>query len=222
MDLGEYLPFWNKLSSDERAELGAATVERRFSKGAILHRGADECTGLLIVASGRLRAYTVSEEGRQITLYHLLDHDICLFSAPCIMSSVEFDVMVEVEDDAAVDIISAAVYKRFMEENALVANYTAELMAMRFSDVMWLFDQVMNKRLDARVAALLLEEEQQTESATLAVTHEQLGNHLGSPREVVTRMLKYLQSEGLVELGRGSIRIVDEAGLRALAGNSVR
>lgn len=222
MDLAAYLPFWNKLSDAERRSLNAATTQRRFAKGTVLHRGSEDCTGLMLIESGRLRVFTVSDEGRELTIYHLIDRDICLFSAPCILHSVDFDVLVAVEDEAVVDIIAAPVYRQLMDTNVDVANFTNELMASRFSDVMWLFDQVMNRRIDARLAALLVEECDQEGSSVLSVTHEQLGNHLGSPREVVTRMLKYLQTEGLVKLGRGSIEIVDEAGLRALAGDSLR
>jgi len=109
-----------------------------------------------------------------------------------------------------------------MDSSFAVAHYTNELMASRFSDVMWLIDQVMNRRLDSRLAALLIEEEQLVGSNTLDITHEQLAKHLGSAREVVTRMLKYLHSEGLVELKRGRVNILDEQRLRKLAGTSLR
>lgn len=109
-----------------------------------------------------------------------------------------------------------------MEKSPAVANYTSQLMASHFSDVMWIMDQALNKKLDSRLAALLLEERELGGSDELHITHEQLGGHLGSVREVVTRMLKYFQGEGLVRLGRGSISILDVPGLEALAGDSIR
>ena len=109
-----------------------------------------------------------------------------------------------------------------MSRSAPVANYTSELMASRFSDVMWLIDQIQNKKLDSRLAAFLVEESRLDGSKELRLTHEQIANHLGSAREVITRMLKYFQSEGLVKLSRGSVVIEDAACLEKLAEASFR
>jgi CRP/FNR family transcriptional regulator len=221
-NLGEWLPFWPQLNEDQKRRLSAAAHERRFEKGALLHRGSEDCIGLLLVLSGQLRAYTLSDEGKELTLYRLLERDLCLFSASCILNSIQFDVMVSAEQDTRVLHIPADVYKALMEESVAVAGYTNELMASRFSDVMWLMDQILNKKLDSRLAAFLLEERELTGSGELAVTHEQISSYLGSVREVVTRMLRYFQSEGLVRLGRGKIQLLDESRLAQLAAASRR
>ena len=175
-----------------------------------------DCTGLLLVKSGQLRAYILSDEGREITIYRLFDRDICLFSASCIMRSIQFDVTIEAEKDTELWIIPAETYKSIMEESAPVANYTNELMASRFSDVMWLIEQIMWKSLDKRVASFLLEESSIEESDTLKLTHEAIANHLGTHREVITRMLRYFQSEGIVKLSRGTVMILDKEKLEHL------
>lgn len=97
-----------------------------------------------------------------------------------------------------------------------VANFTSELMATRFSEVMWLIEQIMWKSLDKRVAAFLLEESAIEGTALLKITHETIANHLGTHREVITRMLRYFQSEGLVKLSRGAIEVTDPVGLSNL------
>ena len=89
-------------------------------------------------------------------------------------------------------------------------------MAARFSDVMWLIEQILWKSFDKRLAAFLLEEAAIEGTHTLRITHELIGNHMGNPREVVTRMLRYFQSEGMVKLSRGTVEIVDESRLRRL------
>src|SRR5699024_12838161 len=104
-----------------------------------------------------LRAYIVSEEGREITIYRLLERDFCLFSASCMMKNIQFAVTVETETDAAVWIIPPAVFKSLMEESAAAANYVNQLMAGRFSEVVWLMEQIMWKSFDSRLAAFLLE-----------------------------------------------------------------
>ena len=175
-----------------------------------------DCTGLLLVKSGQLRAYILSDEGREITIYRLFDRDMCLFSASCMMRSIQFEITIETEKDTELWIIPTEIYKSIMEESAPVANYTNELMATRFSDVMWLIEQIMWKNLDKRVASFLLEESSIEESDKLTLTHEAIANHLGTHREVITRMLRYFQSEGMVKLSRGTVTILDKEKLNQL------
>ena len=103
-----------------------------------------------------------------------------------------------------------------MNESLPVSKFTNDLMATRFSDIMWLMDQIMWKSFDKRLAAFLTEEANIEGTNLLKVTHEKIANHMGTAREVVTRMLRYFQSEGLVKLTRGTIEIIDEDGLAAL------
>ena len=145
-------------------------ITRDVKKGTIIHNGNLDCTGLLLVKSGQLRTYILSDEGREITLYRLFDMDMCLLSASCIMRSIQFEVTIEAEKDTDLWIIPAEIYKGIMNESAPVANYTNELMATRFSDVMWLIEQIMWKSLDKRVASFLLEETSIEETNELKIT----------------------------------------------------
>ena len=217
MELEAFFPgVWDKLTGAQRRALEAAASPRRLETGEQLS-GAGECVGLLAVRSGRLRAYMISDTGREITLYRLFERDICLFSASCVMRGLQFDVSIEAEQPSEVLVVSPEVYKRVMEESAPLANYTNELMASRFSEVMWLVEQILWKSFDRRLAAFLLEESALESSDELRITHERIAAPLGTAREVVTRMLRYFQSEGLVSLSRGTVRIADRQGLEALA-----
>ena len=217
MELEAFFPgVWDKLTGAQRRALEAAASPRRLEAGEQLS-GAGECVGLLAVRSGRLRAYMISDTGREITLYRLFERDICLFSASCVMRGLQFDVSIEAEQPSEVLVVSPEVYKRVMEESAPLANYTNELMASRFSEVMWLVEQILWKSFDRRLAAVLLEESALESSDELRITHERIAAHLGTAREVVTRMLRYFQSEGLVSLSRGTVRIADRPRLEALA-----
>lgn len=217
LNISEYLPFWKKITPAQQDILTNYMQIREFKKGTVIHNGSEDCIGLLVVISGQLRVYTLSDEGRELTVYRLFDRDICLFSASCMMRSIQFDVVISAEQDAQVIYIPADVYKKLVEESLVISNYTNELMAERFTDVMWLMDQVLNKKLDSRLAAFLLDESELVDSKVLRITHEQLAHHLGSVREVVTRMLKYFQSEKMVKLTRGSVTILDESKLEKLA-----
>lgn len=216
MDFQRYFPIWEKLTSAQQDLILGSLMERSVKRGAIIHNGDADCTGLLLIRSGQLRAYILSEEGREITVYRLFDRDLCLFSASCMLRSVQFDITIEAEKDTELWVIPAELYKRIMEQSAPAANYTNEVMAARFSEVMWLVEQVLWRSMDRRVAAFLLEEAAIEGSAALSITHETIANHLGTHREVVTRMLRYFQSEGMVRLSRGAVELLDEKRLKAL------
>ena len=217
MDFSQYFPIWNKLTDDQRQRISQRVMRREVKKGTLLHDGSNECTGLLLVRSGQLRAYILSDEGREITIYRLFDRDMCLFSASCIMRSIQFDITVEAEKDTELWLIPPDVYQSVMNESAAVANYTNEVMATRFSEVMWLMEQIMWKSLDKRLASFLAEESAIEGSETLKLTHETIAKHLGSHREVITRMLRYFQSEGWVKVSRGTVEILDMDALEGLS-----
>ena len=214
MELRDFFPIWNQLASGQQETLIESTIRRAIPKGTLLHNGSMDCTGLLLVEHGQLRAYILSEDGREITLYRLLDGDICLFSASCMMRSIQFEVMIEAEKDTQLWSIPADIYRSVMEQSAPLANFTNEVMADRFSDVMWLLEQILWKRFDQRLAGFLLEESVLEGTDVLKITHETIGSHLGNPREVVTRMLRYFQNEGLVKLARGTVEITNRAAMQ--------
>ena len=211
-----YLPVFDKLTKSQQDTLIKSAFVHKFSKGEMLHNGSQDCTGLILVLSGQIRAFTISDDGREITMYRLFERDICLFSASCIMNSIQFDITITAEKDTEVLVIPSDVYKSIMEISAPLANYTNEVMASRFSDVMWLIDQIMWKSFDKRLADFLLNETNIEGTDTLKITHEKIGNHLGNHREVVTRMLKYFVNEGLISLSRGTIKIIDKNGLQKI------
>lgn len=219
MELEAFFPgVWDKRTDVQRRALEAAASPRRLEAGGQISGAGEECVGLLAVRSGRLRAYIVSDAGREITLYRLFERDICLFSASCVMRSLQFEVSIEAEQASELLVVSPDVYKRVMEESAPLANYTNELMASRFSEVMWLVEQILWKSFDRRLAAFLIEESALEGGEELRITHERIAAHLGTAREVVTRMLRYFQAEGLVSISRGTVRIENRRGLEALAG----
>ena len=217
MDLAEYLPFFPKLSPRQQQLLLDPLEPMEAKAGTVVHNGHLDCLGLLIIQSGQLRVYALSSEGREVTLYRLFDRDICLFSASCVMPDIQFEVVVEAEKDTKLWVIPSCLFKELMESSAAVANYANQLISSRFSEVMWLMEQIMWKSFDKRLAGFLLEESTLERSVRLKMPHERIAGRLGAAREVVTRMLRYFQSEGMVRLSRGEISITDEKALRKLA-----
>ena len=219
MEFANYFPIWNQLTPEHQQILSNAAMLHTAKKGTIVHNGSVECTGLILVKTGQLRAYSLSDEGREVTLYRLFDRDMCMLSATCMMNSLQVEIVFQAEKDTTLWIIPPDVYKGLMRVSGPIAIYTSELMGTRFTDVMWLVEQIMWKSLDKRVAGFLLEEAAIENTPLLKITHETIANHLGTHREVITRMLRYFQSEGMVALTRGSVEIISEDKLRALTGN---
>ena len=216
MELAKYFPIWDKLNPAQQERIAATTILHSVEGGTMLHDGGPDCLGLLLVKSGQLRAYMLSEEGREVTICRFFEMDICLFSASCVMRNMQFSVFIEAEKDSEIFVIPACLYQNLMDESLPLANFSHNLITSHLSDVMWLMEQIMWKSFDKRLAAFLLEECAVEGSNSLKITHEKIANHMGTAREVVTRMLRYFQSEGMVRLTRGTVDITDEKKLREL------
>ena len=216
MTFQNYFPIWNKLTPEQQQRIAGVVEHRNVKKGTFIHDSSAECLGLVMVRSGQLRAYILSEDGREITFGRLFDYDVSLLSASCVLPDLQFNVMIEAEKDTEFWSIPACLFKDLMEESLAVANYARSLLSSNFSELMWLMEQIMWKSLDKRLAAFLLEEVSIEGAQKLKITHEAIANHLGSQREVITRMLRYFQNEGMVRLSRGAIEIVDSAKMEEL------
>ncbi|MDY6029162.1 MAG: Crp/Fnr family transcriptional regulator [Acidaminococcaceae bacterium] len=217
MNLADYFPVWEKLTPQQRQKLSAAATLRKATKGTVVHNGSMDCLGLLLLQAGQLRACLISDEGREITVYRLFETDICLFTASCIMQNIQFEIIIQAEKDSEFLVIPPGIYKELIEESAPLANYTNQIMAARLSEAMWLIEQVMWKSFDKRLANFLLEETSLEKNTVLNITHETIANHLGTAREVVTRMLRYFQSEGMVKLSRGAVEVITPSALEKLS-----
>ena len=219
MDFQDYFPVWNKLTPEQQRHIAGVVEHRTVKKGARIHDSSAECLGLVMVRSGQLRAYILSEDGREITFSRLFDYDVSLLSASCALPDLQLNVMIEAEKDTEFWNIPACLFKNLMEESLAVSNYARTLLSSNFTELMWLMEQIMWKSLDKRLAAFLMEEMSIEGSPVLKITHEVIANHLGSPREVITRMLRYFQNEGMVKLSRGAIEITGMDKLKALCDN---
>jgi CRP/FNR family transcriptional regulator, anaerobic regulatory protein len=207
--LTDTLSFWKDLSDIQRNNLQQSIVKKHFVKSESMHGNSEHCSGLFLIRKGQVRAYIISESGKEITLYRLFERDVCIFSASCMMKNISFDIYVEVEKDTEAYLIPTAVFHKLSQDSLPVQVFTNNLMASRFTEVMWIMEQALFMSFDKRLANFLLEQTTIEASDTLEVTHEKIANHLGTAREVVTRMLKYFQNEGIVILNRGTIEILD-------------
>ena len=114
MDFQDYFPVWNRLTAAQQNRLLTGLTSRKVKKGTILHNGSADCTGLLLIKTGQLRAYILSDEGREITIYRLFDRDMCLFSASCILNSIQFEITITAEKDTEFWLIPSELYKNLL------------------------------------------------------------------------------------------------------------
>ena len=209
----DYFPFWDILSDNDKAYLCDNSSIVHFEKEQSVH-SSTECSGLYIVKKGKLRLYMLSEEGKEITLYRLSPGDICMLSASCVLQSITFDVYVEAEIPSDCYMINGMAFASVSERVLEVKNYALETTVQRFSDVMWIMQQIVFMSMDKRLAIFLLDEITENGTDVVVMTHEQIARHLGSAREVITRMLKHFASDGLLEVSRKGIKILDKKKLR--------
>jgi CRP/FNR family transcriptional regulator len=217
MEFSQYFPIWNKLTREQQQRLSDVTELQQIKRGTVIHDGSPECKGMVLVKSGQLRAYLLSDEGREITICRFFEMDICLFSASCVMPNMMFDVFIEAEKDTEIFVIPACLYQNLMDESLPLSTYSRDLITNHFSEVMWLMEQIMWRSFDKRLAGFLVEESRIEETDSLKITHEKIAAHMGTAREVVTRMLRWFQSEGMVKLTRGTVELTDKKALQKLA-----
>lgn len=212
----EIFPFWVEISESDRAFICQNSFALTYKKGANIH-DSNECSGVILVRSGSLRLYMMSEEGKDITLYRLHKGDMCMLSASCVLKTITFDVFVDAEENSECYVISGPAFAEVSARNPQIKIFALETAVSRFSDVMWVMQQILFMSMDKRLAIFLTDESTRTNSDTIVLTHEQIARYMGSAREVVSRMLKYFVNEGIVEVSRKDIRILDKNRLRKLA-----
>ena len=207
--LAELFPFWGKLSKPDQELLEEGTIIKKYKKGENIHGGGVDCTGIIGVVSGRLRVYLLSDEGKEVTLFRLLEKDICVLSASCIIKNIEFDVYVDAEVATDIILINSGIYETLGRKNPFADAYIQEMVSMRFSEAMWVMSQVLFMKMDKRLAIFLLEQSNIEESDSIKLTHQEIADHMSTAREVVSRMLKYFANEGLVKVSRKGIELIN-------------
>ena len=212
----QQIKFWDKIPNFEKEILRRSAFIRHYEKGSIVHSSESECLGMLLVLSGEIRAYLVSDEGREVTLFRLYAGDLCVLSASCVISQITFDTQMTAGQDTEVIVIPANIIAALKEQDMYVRCFLYEQATERFSDVMWVMQQILFKRLDQRLAGFLLADAERTGSDTIRMTHEQIAQNISSAREAVARMLKSFLADGFVELKRGAITLLDIDGLNSL------
>lgn len=202
-------PFVKKFSAGEKETFLRNIQIRDFSKGDYVHSGDGKCTGVIAVNHGRLRTYILSPEGKEVTLFRLLSSDVCILSASCMMKNIAFDVNVQAEENSNLMVLNPDYFEELAMSKPEVEKFKNDIIAMRFSEVMWLIEQIMFMKMDRRIANFLVEMVNITGKKEIDMSHQEIADNLGTAREVVSRILKYFENEGLISISRKEIKILD-------------
>lgn len=213
----EKLPFWEKLTDDEKRFVKRNSAIRRANEGALIYSRDCACVGMVYVISGSIRIYLLSPEGREITLFRLGPGDPCVLSASCVVKQISFDTHMTAETDSELLIISADAFAELTDRNIFAKSFLFELAAENFSSVMHTMESILFERFDKRLASFLINEYERTGSPRIGLTQGRIAEEVNSAREVVARMLKQFSKDGLVTPERGAVIIIDAEGLRAIA-----
>lgn len=215
--LKDCIPFYTHLNMDEQNHLMKAANSQVLKKGKRLSDESGDCRGLVAVKEGRIRVYILSADGREITLFRMLEREVCILSASCLFKNLHFTVYLEAEKDSTIYVVPSTIVEELSQYNMRVKEYLLEQMSSRFSHAMQVMEQVVFDTLHKRVANFLLEQMDLDDSLTLAITHEGIAKNIGSAREVVSRMLKYFEKEHIIGISRGKIFVHDLEKLKTLA-----
>ncbi len=207
--LSGYPDFWEHLTEEDKLFVCQNTEVVSYHPGQNIHSADVQCIGVLFVKSGCLRVYIMSEEGKEVTLYRVLPGEVCILTASCVLSEITFDVYVDAEELSQVVVLNAFAFSKMISKNIYVENFSNKMKAIRFSDVMWTMQQILFFSFDKRLA-IFLYEEMIKNGPIIRYSHMEIAKYLGSAREVVSRMLKYFENEGIVKVSRKEIEIIDK------------
>ena len=197
--------FYSKLTKEDKDLFNSKAIHVTYSKDDSLYFSDKNCNGFITVLSGTLRAFLTSDEGKEITLYRLEKGYSCILSASCIFKNIQFNINIDALDHTEVIVFPREYLQKLSQNNMSLNQYILDLTQSRFSEVMWIMQDIVFTSFDKRLIKYL----ESFNKKVIKVTHENIANDLGTAREVVSRMLKYFEKEGMVKLSRGSITIID-------------
>lgn len=215
--LSSTMPFWDGLAAADKELLVSAARERHFAAGEQIDGCGANCLGGFVILEGSVRIYLMSEEGREVTLIRVRPGEPCLMGASCVLHSMAFDVSMEAEGETDCIVIAPGALDAVYSHDLRAENWSLNSIVDKFSDILWSLQQALFSSFDKRLATFLYEESTRSNSDTVEMTQEQIAKHLGSAREVVSRMLSYFSGLDLVAVKRGRIEILDREGLRKIA-----
>lgn len=205
--ISRILPVLHSANPALLREFQAAAFIARIPAGRDVFIEGDPVEAIALLISGVVRVYKIGETGREITLYRFGLGQSCILTANAILSQKSFPAIATVEQDAEAVLIPANTFRDWVKRYDPWREFVFDLLSDRLATVLAVVDEVVFRRLDHRLAALLISKAKA--GTTIRTTHQELAADLGSSREVISRLLEDFTQEGLIQSSRGVIEILD-------------
>jgi len=189
-----------------------AFIQKAIPKDTVIFNEGDECGTVAFLLSGSIRISKIGKNGREIVLYRLGSGDSCILTISSVLANISYPATAVVEEDAEAILLSVQQFKELMTINPEFQQYIYKLLAARLLEVMTLVDEIVFHKMDERLIEYLLRHSKNDEDI-IEITHEELASQLGSVREVISRLLKGFERDGLIQLSRGKVKIMHRSGL---------
>ncbi len=212
-DILALYPILEHLPETARKRLLGRAQLLKLPAGTTVFDERQACQGFPFVLAGGIRVVKAAPNGRELPLYRVTPGETCIISSACLLGQTPYNARGVTEAETTLLVLPIADFQALLGEPAF-RDFIFQLFSERIADLMQLIEEVAFRKLDQRLAALLLGKGQR-----LHTTHQQLADELGSVREIVSRLLKGFAEQGLVALSREQVEILDPAGLRRMAGN---
>jgi CRP/FNR family transcriptional regulator, anaerobic regulatory protein len=209
-------PLLADLSPQLQHEVLAQAAMHAFRDGSRIFSEGQHCGGLPLVLQGGIKVFKRSESGREIVLYRVGRGETCILTSSCLLGGTDYSAEGVAEGALQMAILPPELFQRMIAESPGFRHFLFAVLSGRLSDLMERVERLAFHRLDRRLAEFL-SERADSGLQTVAMTHQQIADEIGSVREMVTRTLGQLAEQGLVELSRAGVRIADAEGLRVLA-----
>jgi CRP/FNR family transcriptional regulator, anaerobic regulatory protein len=196
-----------QLREQVRTQLRMSTVPA----GAVLFDEHQPCLGFPFVLDGAIRVAKPAANGRELPLYRVLPGESCIISSSCLLGHADYNARGVATAETTLALLPRPLFDALLADPGF-RDFVFHLFAERIADLMQLIEEVAFRKLDQRLAGLLL-----GRGRIVRATHQQLADELGSVREMVSRLLKGFAEQGLVALSREQVEILDAAGLRRIA-----
>ena len=207
------LPFPGFLTDEERQRMEQCAYIRTCAKGSLIYSPEQECLGLVMVLSGEVRAVMLSQEGREIVLYRLKSGDSDVLSASCVVNQITFDTQMTGDSDCRLLIVLVVCLSNFKENTLPVRCFIFEKLGEKFSDVMHQMQKILFTPVDVRLSGAIKDHMEKCGKSEITITHQQLADEINTSREVVSRLLKRMELNGIIHLGRGKIMVANKSRL---------
>lgn len=211
----EIFGFLDSLTREQKELFMENMDYSRYEPGRILTGVGSPCSGMVLVLSGVVRVYKISEDGREITLYRIGRGETCILTVSCMMGNLDYQAVAQVEEEAGMLTLPVEIFRKILMDNSAFQQFIFGTLTSRLAEVMMVVEETVFHSMDRRIAAYLVETAGRSGNS-IRVTHEEIAMELGTAREVVSRILKEFEKRGYVALARGVVEVREPGSLRKL------